>query len=464
MEERLDELSTKDRQELRNIRTLLWGSNDVEQTIFQRWSQGFEFSELEPSALVQCQGGPCAVIAPVQAFLLKILLMDTPGYSFYDLTADKCRTVLIQAICNILMKCKETKYRIVTLRATDDAHEGTPSDVVDAARVNSAETGESPSSPAPGQVPEASDSQPGTWDPDQFHERLTIKDMESIDEVEKFYMENHSLLSGQYGVLLFLYSVLVTKGIENVVQELNDTSEPLIHGTYGYGSQGLINLMLTGRAVAHVWDNDEDVGGLKLRGINQQSDIGFITTMEQMRYCTVGSFYKNPKNPVWVMASETHLSVLFSTEKRLVSPETPSEIARRVFKSYDPEGNNFIPSVVLQDVLCTLDLVSDKEYVDIMRSKLDPENLGIILLNGFMDEFFPQEKRSMPDTFVLWHYNGIPGSNFGNKVKYSRGVAILLESDLKLMCNISNPMLMCLQTKWPNIEVNWQEMRTPSLN
>lgn len=37
---------------------------------------GFEFSEVEPSALVQKQGGPCAVIAPVQAFLLKILVMD----------------------------------------------------------------------------------------------------------------------------------------------------------------------------------------------------------------------------------------------------------------------------------------------------------------------------------------------------------------------------------------------------
>lgn len=35
---------------------------------------GFEFSEVEPSALVQKQGGPCAVIAPVQAYLLKILL------------------------------------------------------------------------------------------------------------------------------------------------------------------------------------------------------------------------------------------------------------------------------------------------------------------------------------------------------------------------------------------------------
>lgn len=36
----------------------------------------------------------------------------------------------------------------------------------------------------------------------------------------------------------------------------------LIHEIYGHGSQALINLMLTGRAVAHVWDNDQDVGGL----------------------------------------------------------------------------------------------------------------------------------------------------------------------------------------------------------
>lgn len=46
----------------------------------------------------------------------------------------------------------------------------------------------------------------------------------------------------------------------------------------------------------------------ELRGISQQSDVGFLTLMEQLRYCTVGSFYKNPKNSVWVMASETHLT------------------------------------------------------------------------------------------------------------------------------------------------------------
>lgn len=55
------------------------------------------------------------------------------------------------------------------------------------------------------------------------------------------------------------------------------------------------------------------------------------------------------------------VSVLFSFEKQLVSAETPSEIARRVFKSYDPEGNNFISADLLQDVLNMLDLVSDPE-------------------------------------------------------------------------------------------------------
>lgn len=48
------------------------------------------------------------------------------------------------------------------------------------------------------------------------------------------------------------------------MSELLDNSEPLIHNVYGYASQALINLMLTGRAVAHVWDNDKDVGGLSI--------------------------------------------------------------------------------------------------------------------------------------------------------------------------------------------------------
>ncbi|KFB42554.1 AGAP000412-PA-like protein [Anopheles sinensis] len=490
--------------------TLLWGSK-IKQDVFRRWLQGFSFSEHEPSALVQRDGGPCCVIAPVQAYLLKILLMETPGHTLGDLTADKCKTLLIQAVCQILTKCKTDAYRIVTLESasatsassssSSSSKEHTTSevageeqsadavatsaglgpdvapvecvgyDVPDAAMVRPAEeaaaaasaSSSSSSGAGGGGGGGAGRSQDCRLTPEEFHSRIGFREFNSVDDVQQFYMQNFHILTDECGVLLLLYTVLQTKGLEAILSEMSDPSESLIHDTYGCGSQALINLMLTGRAVPHVWDNEQDVGGMKLKGINQQSDIGFITVMEQLQYCTVGFFYKNPKNPVWVMGSDTHLTVLFSNEKRLVSPETPSEVARRVFRQFDADGSNFIPSPMLQDVLCALDLVSEPEYVDLMRSRLDPENLGIILLNAFMNEFFPNEKKSTPDTFDLLHYNGIPHSNLHNRVLYNRGHAVLLESDMR-MYNSSDPMLTCLQTKWHNIEVSWNGDRTPSLN
>lgn len=196
---------------------------------------------------------------------------------------------------------------------------------------------------------------------DYYHSRLVVTQLESADQVVAYYAHHFSVLEERFGVLLLLYSVILTRGVENVTAELNDVHEPLIDNTYGYGSQSLINLMLTGSATAHVFDNFEDVGGMRLQGLSQQSDIGFITLMEQMRYCTVGSFFKNPKSPVWVMGSETHLSVLFSDESKLVSPETASEKAKRVFKSHDPDGNNFIQCDLLQEILTALELVSEEE-------------------------------------------------------------------------------------------------------
>lgn len=50
-------------------------------------STGFEFSENEPSALVQRQGGPCAVIAPVQAFLLKTILLETSSHNLSSVSS-----------------------------------------------------------------------------------------------------------------------------------------------------------------------------------------------------------------------------------------------------------------------------------------------------------------------------------------------------------------------------------------
>lgn len=421
--------------ELKDILNLVWGDTKSDGGAFRLWCQGFEFSEDEPAALRQRCGGPCGVLAPVQAYILKTLLSEAMGQNFKDLTFEKCKAVLVQALCCILTKCKTTNYFVVTLKDISEDTAGQSTSIATTSDEDDANT---------------------------FHERLQIIEMKDIEHVRQFYLDHFHILENQYGVLVFLYTVLLTKGMQNILSELCDTSEPLIHAVYGHASQPLINLMLTGRIVPYVWDGDKNIGGLALRGINLQSDIGFLTIMEQMQYCTVGNFFKSPRCAVWVLASETHLTVLFSPETKLVAPETPREQAIRVFQQFNNDGASFIESGHLQEVLKQLGLVSVPEYVDIMRKKMDPENLGIILQNAFLEEFFEEEISKCPDIFDLYHYNGIPNSNMHNQVKFRKGTAILLESNLQ-MCDSSNPMLTCLQTKWPNIEVNWME-NVPSLN
>lgn len=283
----------------------------------------------------------------MQAYILKHLIIELPqSHQFKDLTEEKCKKILIKAICNILINCKDRPtFRIVILDKLNDVEKALEA-TEETAENDDAEQMEmsmdalrSESNELKG-VSETHNSEDEDLTPDKFHERLVIQDFETIEEVEKFYSENFGILENRFGILLHLYSVLFTKGIENLLNEVSDTSEPLICHTFGYGSQSLINLMLTGRAVQHVFDNEQDIGGMKLKGIEQQSEIGFITLMEQLRYCTVGSFYKNPKYPIWVVGSETHLTVIFSNEKSLVSPETPAEHARRVFSQYDTESSS----------------------------------------------------------------------------------------------------------------------------
>lgn len=198
----------------------------------------------------------------------------------HQLTLDKCKSLLVQAVCNILMKCKHDKYRIVDLsnRFTEmKAQTNVPNSVgmADPEETAATEGGVDAAAPSHGQAELE-------WSPDEFHERLSVRCFDNIDDVEKYFAESFSYLSGNYGVLLFMYTVLLTKvaflrvfcdfstlehcfhpqKMENIIAELLDTSEPLIHNTYGYGSQGLINVMLTGQAVPHVWDHDKDVGGL----------------------------------------------------------------------------------------------------------------------------------------------------------------------------------------------------------
>nr|XP_018905014.1 PREDICTED: ubiquitin carboxyl-terminal hydrolase FAM188A-like isoform X2 [Bemisia tabaci] len=52
----------------------------TESPIYGFLMHGFNFSPDEPTALIQWEGGPCAVLAPVQAFILKSLV-NSPSAS-----------------------------------------------------------------------------------------------------------------------------------------------------------------------------------------------------------------------------------------------------------------------------------------------------------------------------------------------------------------------------------------------
>lgn len=149
-----------------------------------------------------------------------------------DLTPEKCKKVLIQAIANILMKCKDKTYRIVTLNKTRLKAEEEARDVEETVANQESSSTELPSSASSNAVPpdrmkismenlesielmEIASNNLEVDDeltPEQFHERLCVHNIETIDNVEKFYSEHFDVLQEKYGVLLLLYTVLLTKG------------------------------------------------------------------------------------------------------------------------------------------------------------------------------------------------------------------------------------------------------------
>ncbi|KAK1895419.1 Ubiquitin carboxyl-terminal hydrolase MINDY-3 [Dissostichus eleginoides] len=411
---------------------LVWGrpsSGGVSASIFRRWTQGFVFCENEQTALEQFEGGPCAVLAPVQAFLFKNILFNRESSNWRQMTEEEQKTVLCSTLSEILESAcssPSTGFCLVTWAKGQSPHSSTQSQ---------SQTQE---------VPAPESSQPPQ---EQQPTALAAEDL----GFERFHSVVHKRT-------VMSVSVILTKGIENIRNEIQDTMEPLIDPVHGHGSQSLVNLLVTGHAVSNVWDGDRECSGMKLHGIHKQASVGFLTLMESLRYCKVGAFLKSPKFPIWILGSETHLSVFFTKEMSLVGPESPSEQARRVFHSFDPEDS------LLEDMMKALDLVSEPEYVSLVKSKLDPESLGIILLGPFLLEFFPDQDSGIPDSFPIYHYNGLKQSNHNERVEYVEGTALVLGFEDPMVRTDDTPVKRCLQTRWPYIELLWSTDRSPSLN
>lgn len=240
------------------------------------------------------------MLAPVQAHLLQRLLArgddgqlhqaaaESSGYWDQErlaaLPPARCEQLLVEALGAILDKCRKqpfTKresdeqatgqqasgekasgeqtgqrlFRIVQLRKRPAGDDASTAPQSSAASTSSVPTIDVTTGGAPGGDDDDDPAGGGRPCADDFHARLDCVEFGTLAEVHAYYLARIPRLRQRYGVLLFVYSVLLTKGLNDVKAELHDEGETLVQEPHGHGGQGLINLMLTGRAVQHVFDD-----------------------------------------------------------------------------------------------------------------------------------------------------------------------------------------------------------------
>ena len=171
---------------------------------------------------------------------------------------------------------------------------------------------------------------------------------------------------------------------------MDDPQYSHLTSQFGHCSQELLNLLLTGQATTNVFDHTVDMSGLIIHGISQRPSIGYLSQLESLRYCTVGTYYKTPTYPIWVLGSQSHFTVLFSQDPDVVKEsesESVLERCRRVFKGIDNgEENGFIQVSSLGKLLRGLDLeekVGGESGVNLLAASLEVSGAGIILWDDF---------------------------------------------------------------------------------
>ncbi|GKY96672.1 hypothetical protein MPSEU_000626800 [Mayamaea pseudoterrestris] len=188
------------------------------------------------------------------------------------------------------------------------------------------------------------------------------------------------------GVLLLVMSLVASRGKSLIQSEFDDSSGSKLTAQFGHCSQELMNLLLTGQAVSNVFDNNLSPDkGILCRGIQQQSEIGYLSQLESLRYCQVGSYYKSSRFPIFVVGSTSHFTVLFGDDLALKESESDRllEQCRRAFKGVNgAEDNGFIASNQLAEAFQALELnVNGAEQA--IAASIEVPGSSIILWQDF---------------------------------------------------------------------------------
>lgn len=425
------------------------------------------WSETEKYALVQKFGGPCCILAPLQAYIILILKeLEVHDFRGQRNEQGSSRSPVTVSANDINPRIPGPTRKSVFFKSLHKIFLY----ILDANNSN----------PLPVTVSICTSISNGKYS------NITLKILKEIESKdvnahEKVILNNwyHDLQHGE-GILLLMYSLVATKGSRNISSEMGIMSEypQLIEPNNGHGEQAFVNLILTGYATCHTFDGIRDLSeGLLLEGIHNRSAIGFLTIHEHFRLIEVGSNLKNPIYPIWIIASESHYTCCWTNFKiaKNLQESNRNKYKKVLLEHEEQEGCGFFKTQMLSIILSKCNLCCDPEYVSIMKIELDPNMMDIIMFNDFLNIFgeSDEERRDLdldeieaensPLQFPIFYYNGYSGNReeSDRPVKFTTGTARIVD-----WANIGadNQIEQVLQTKWSNLRVDWEEDYVPSIS
>lgn len=484
--------------------SMMFGSG-VSKGILAQWSnQGIRFSS-DPDTcmgLVQHEGGPCGVLATIQAFVLKYLLFfpqelghvspNNPSQTlvkrglvrssyaatdnFANITDERKSRALVLSMVEILFSCGNGKRAVVsTLDVfSDHIRDGCKGDLKNE-MITKALEGFS--------IESASDLQ----------KVLRVSTYTSQAAAFDRLMTDLPVFESRMGAMLFLISALLSRGLESVQADRDDPSLPLVTAPFGHASQEIVNLLLCGQAVPNVFDGRMDLGGgMSLKGIPNGVEIGFLTLLESLNFCKVGQYLKCPKWPIWVVGSESHYTVLFALDTSVQDENELESREAKIRQAFDAQdqsgGGGFISVEGFQLVLRETNIHFPPEKLDNLCGA------GFIVWSEFWQALLELDKSlgGLKDPtgslgkkqFDLFHFNGIAKSVVNMNVMAEGEIPLQRPRLCKLGVSVPPkwtqeefladvlpsssgevnqptppaqhaPLVDCIRTRWPRATCSW---------
>lgn len=407
---------------------LVFGTKVSKDVLCQWCHQGFRFSpDPETSlGLVQREGGPCGVLAPIQALVLKYLLFATddekdtgmknrPALGSSPLKPLQTGNSDAADVKLIFSDTQRTRALVQAMGETLWRAGGKRKAVL-----------------AVLDIPEIYDEHGNS---EQEHDEAIAKALEGINldsgkelhrvirvstvsSLSALHQQLHSLLPGlrsPWGALLLLFSLLLSRGLELVHSDRDDPVQPLVTPPFGHASQEIVNLLLCGQAVPNVFDNNVDLGGVCMKGISTSVEVGFLTYFESLNLCHVGRNLKCPKWPIWVIGSDSHYSILFALDTWVQDETDVEDQEARIRQAFDAQdqsgGGGFISPEALQQILVDLNIEMPPEMLNNLCSS------DIVIWNELWQALLQVDrtKGGLKDSttvlgkrqFEVFHFNGI---------------------------------------------------------